>query len=162
MQIIPATPTHYQSILDIYNWAVKHSTATFDTESKSLPKDQDWFKPFQERYPLLVSISNDTVIGFGLLKPFSDRIAYNDTCELSIYIDPNHHGKGVGNKMMEKILQVGESAKFKAILSKIETSSQESIHLHKKYGFFEVGTLLKVGYKFDKWLDVLIMQKLFS
>lgn len=164
MEIKPANKNHYLQILDIYNWAVRETVATFDTEEKQ-PSDQSlFFKDFEMGYPMLVllekeSDASEKVIGFGLLKAFSDRKAYDRTCELSIYIAPGYHRRGLGSLLMEALIESAIKFKQIVIISKMEANTKASIELHRKHGFKEVGVLNKVGFKFNQWLDVMIMQK---
>ncbi|MAZ48757.1 MAG: GNAT family N-acetyltransferase [Halobacteriovoraceae bacterium] len=162
MSIRPATQEDYQAILDVYNWAVSDTVATFDTEIKSLPIHLSFFKDFELGYPMHVLTQDKKVIGFALVKAFSDRKAYARTCELAIYIKPGFHRKGYGMTLMKSILGAAKDFNQKVILSKIESETVASLELHRKLGFEEVGTLKRVGYKFDRWLDVTIMQKLLS
>lgn len=161
MKIIKAKEIHFLGILNIYNWAISETTSTFDTELKTIESFSEFLKSFH-KHPLLVAVKNDEVLGWGCLKRYSDRCAYNDTVELSIYIDPNHHGKGIGKFIMEELIKSAQENKFHTILSRITAESEASIALHKKFGFFEIGVMKEVGFKFNRRIDVIIMQKLFQ
>ena len=162
MPIRPATKEDYPSIIDVYNWAVSETVATFDTEIKSLPTHLSFFQDFEKGYPMHVLTHEEQVIGFALIKAFSDRKAYARTSELAIYIKPGFHRKGYGLALMNSILKAAKDFNQKVILSKIVSETIASLELHKKLGFEEVGTLKQVGYKFDRWLNVTILQKLLS
>lgn len=159
MSIRNASTKDLDNILSIYNWAVEETVATFDTELKNLNDHRDWFKDFDNGYPLKVIEVENKIIGFGLLKAFSDRKAYDTTCELTIYILPGHQRQSLGSQMMDELISSAKEKNIRVILSKIEASSSASINIHKKFGFETVGTMNKVGFKFDRWLDVTIMQK---
>ena len=94
------------------------------------------------------------------MKPYSDRTAYDETVELSIYIDPNHHGKRLGSKLMEELIVLGKKINLHTILSRVTSESLASIKLHEKFDFFEVGTMKEVGLKFGRRVDVIFMQKM--
>ncbi len=160
MSIRNANTNDLSSILSIYNWAVEQTVATFDTEIKNTNDHRDWFKDFDNGYPLKVIEIENKIIGFGLLKAFSDRKAYDTTCELTIYILPGYQGQNFGSQMMEELIDSAKAKNIRVILSKIEAGSSASINIHKKFGFEVVGTMNKVGFKFDRWLDVTIMQKI--
>lgn len=162
MPIRPATQKDYSAIFEVYNWAVSETVATFDTEIKSLPTHLSFFKDFENGYPMHVLTDEEQVIGFALIKAFSDRKAYARTCELAIYIKPGFHRKGYGMALMQSILDAAKEFNQKVVLSKIESETTASLELHRKLGFEKVGTLKQVGFKFDRWLDVTIMQKLLS
>lgn len=160
MPIRNANTNDLPNILSIYNWAVEQTVATFDTEVKNINDHRDWFKDFDNGYPLKVIEIENKIIGFGLLKAFSDRKAYDTTCELTIYILPGYQGQNLGSQMMDELIDSAKAKKIRVILSKIEAGSSASINIHKKFGFEVVGTMNKVGFKFDRWLDVTIMQKI--
>lgn len=160
MPIRNANTNDLPNILSIYNWAVEQTVATFDTEIKNINDHRDWFKDFDNGYPLKVIEIENKIIGFGLLKAFSDRKAYDTTCELTIYILPGYQGLNLGSQMMDELIDSAKAKKIRVILSKIEAGSIASINIHKKFGFEVVGTMNKVGFKFDRWLDVTIMQKI--
>ena len=160
MKILKANKSHFKSIISIYNWAIENTTATFDTELKTLSNYSVFLNSF-ESHPLLVAVDDTNVVtGWGCLKRYSDRTAYDDTVELSIYIDPNCHGKGIGNDMMKALLQKADEIKLHVILSRITQESKASINLHEKYGFEHIGVMREVGLKFGKRIDVLLMQKI--
>lgn len=161
MKVIKASPEHYQGIIDIYNWAIKETTSTFDTELKNLKNYQSFLDSFIS-HPLLVAIENENVLGWGCLKPYSDRKAYEQTVELSIYISVDHQGKGIGKKIMEELLTKAKEANFHTILSRITAESKASLKLHDRFGFFKVGSMKEVGLKFGRRIDVVLMQKLLS
>lgn len=159
MKIISAKHKHYQSIIDIYNWAIKETTSTFDIEIKSLENYSKFLESFTN-HPLLVAEKDNEIMGWGCLKPYSDRVAYERTVELSIYIGPKFHGKGIGNQMMKELISEARNRNYHVILSRITSESLASIKLHKKFGFFTIGTMKEVGFKFDRCIDVILMQKI--
>jgi L-amino acid N-acyltransferase YncA len=93
---------------------------------------------------------------------WSDRAAYDDTAEISIYIIPQQHNKGLGNLLMQAIIEKGKQGGLHCILSRITEGNDKSIYLHQKFGFEMVGVLKEVGKKFGNILDVTILQLLFK
>jgi L-amino acid N-acyltransferase len=158
MQISRATPEHFEQIIEIYNWAIAHSTSTLDTELKNLHNYEQFLSSLLT-YPFYVILQKNYVLGWACLKPYSDRKAYEETVELSIYIDSKFHNQGLAKLLLAELFNQAKKFKIHTIISRITTDSQASIHLHKKFGFIEVGTLKEVGNKFGKRLDVIIMQK---
>jgi len=158
MRLISASPNHYQEITDIYNWAIENTTATFDTEVKSLENFTEFLNSIKKQH-LIVIEDEGQVIGWGCLKPFSDRSAYNNTVELSLYIAPENHAQGLGTLLMKKLVLIAIDSDVKSIISKITEESTPSIRLHEKFSFDTVGTMKEVGHKFDRWINVVIMQK---
>lgn len=154
----PATLDDQVAILSIYNDAVVNTTATFDTEERSLQKQYEWFSAHRERHPVLVAVANSEVIGWASMSPWSDRSAYDASVEVSVYIHKDHRNKGIGSSLLELITLAGKEAGNHTVISRITSGNDISIHLHEKLGYRIVGTLKEVGFKFGRYLDVVILQ----
>lgn len=150
-----------EKITEIYNQAVLHTTATFDTEVKTVKSRLDWFYKHDDRYPIMVAVEDDLVIGWISLSLWSDKCAYRNTAEVSIYVDENQRGKGIGDTLMHSIIKHAEEVKCHTIIARIAGQNEVSIYLHEKYGFEFIGTMKEVGYKFDRYIDVHMYQLLF-
>ncbi|TVY08305.1 GNAT family N-acetyltransferase [Paenibacillus cremeus] len=148
------------SIVDIYNEAVLNSVATFDTVPRTLEQQEQWFEQHGEAYPVIVAEQDGNVIGWASVNRYSDRLAYAQTAELSLYIKDGHRGKGLGKRMLERMLAEGKAAGLHTVLSRITEGNDNSIHLHRLFGFDTVGTMRQVGTKFGRLLDVVLMQKI--
>src|SRR5512136_2869705 len=94
-----ATLSDLKSITDIYNEAVLNTVATFDTNPKTLDEQKLWFEKHGTKYPVLVAVEAKAIIGWASLSAWSDRCAYADTAEISLYISVDYRGKGVGRKL---------------------------------------------------------------
>jgi phosphinothricin acetyltransferase len=150
------------AIAEIYNHAIVYTTATFDTETKSLADRQQWLNQHNAKYPVLVATHQNEVIAFASLSRWSERAAYDDTAEISIYITPAHQNKGLGKNLLQAIIEAGKAGGLHSILSRITQGNDKSIYLHQLFGFEIVGVLKEVGIKFGKRLDVTMMQLLFD
>src|SRR5688572_23475162 len=93
-----------KAIAAIYNHEIEHGVATFDTELKSVENREEWLRDHSDKYPVLVAESDNVVIGFASLTRWSERAAYDDTAEISIYITPAYHGKGIGKQLIVAII----------------------------------------------------------
>ncbi len=162
LSIKPATSEHIHRITEIYNEAIQNTTATFDTEIKTEENRLQWLKDHDEQHPVIVAEINNEIIGFASLTRWSDRTAYDGTAEVSVYIDHNHRGKGVGKRMLEVITLEGEKAGLHNLISRITEGNLSSIHIHEQLGFEHIGVMREAGRKFGKYLDVHLMQKIFS
>ncbi|MBI2566711.1 MAG: N-acetyltransferase [Candidatus Schekmanbacteria bacterium] len=151
-----------EAITAIYNHEVLHGSATFDTEPKHLEEQLLWFGKHDERHPLLVATpdSNGEVLGWASLSAWSDRCAYAGTVENSIYVAPQSRGTGVGKLLLGDLLRVAAEAGTHTVLARIADGNPASVHLHERAGFRHVGRMFEVGYKFGRWIDVLVMQKM--
>ncbi|OGU77330.1 MAG: GNAT family N-acetyltransferase [Ignavibacteria bacterium RBG_16_34_14] len=157
-----ASTDHLIDITDIYNQAVLTTTATFDSEPISLDEQRLWFAEHNDKFPIFIAEKSGKVIGWASLSKWSGRCAYSDTAEISIYIKDGYRGKGVGTKLMMKVLEEGKKAGIHTVLARISEGSEASIRLHKNAGFEYVGVMREVGKKFGKLLDIHLLQLVFK
>jgi len=149
-------------ITKIYNEAILKTVATFDTEIKTLQEQKTWFENHGSKNPIFVAEYDGFVVGWASLSQWSDRCAYSDTAEISLYVKEKYQGKGIGKKLMESILKEGEKVGLHAIIARITQGNKLSVHLHKKFGFKHIGVMKEVGQKFGKCLDVYLMEKIYQ
>jgi L-amino acid N-acyltransferase YncA len=160
--IRPAEIKDVPAITGIYNDAILNTTATFDTELKTSEQQTEWFKNHDNNHPVIVGELEKTVIGWASLTRWSDRCAYDKTSEVSVYVHKDFRGKGFGKKLLEQLVLRGEKAGTHYMLARITQGNESSIHLHEVFGFKHVGVMKEVGFKFGKFLNVHLMQKVFS
>ncbi len=151
-----------QIITEIYNEAIKNTTATFDTDPKTAEEQQAWFDHHDGRHPILVAEESGQVAGWASLSEYSARCAYAVTAEASIYIKEGHQGQGTGRRLSEAILKAGKEAGFHSILLRIAEGNEASIKLAEKMGFKHIGVMREVGEKFGRLLDVHLMQLIYE
>lgn len=151
-----------REILDIYNQAVETTNATFDTEPRQWEQQLAWFSKHGPKHPVLVAGFEGTVLGWASLSQWSDRPAYDGTAEVSLYVEQNQRGKGVGKALLSAILEEGKKAGLHTVIARITEGNAASIYLHEKEGFQMIGTMKEVGVKFGKLLDVHMLQKIYT
>lgn len=151
-----------EAITEIYNDAILKTVATFDTEPKTIEEQELWFAEHGPKYPILVAEQDGLVIGWVSLSRWSDRCAYSDTAEISLYVREEFQGKGIGKKLIQEIIREGKNAGLHTVIARIAQGSEVSIHLHKSMGFEHIGVMKEVGRKFGKLLDVYLMQKIYE
>jgi L-amino acid N-acyltransferase len=149
------------SITEIYNEAVLNTSATFDTEVKRLSEQKMWFDKHGDKYPLLVAETEDGVIGWASLSQYSDRCAYSETAEASLYIQAAHRGQGIGKQLTKELMVAGQKAGLHTVLVRITQGNEASLHVIQLFGFQPIGIMKEVGSKFGKRLDVHILQKIY-
>lgn len=159
--IRPATAADLAAINDIYNEAALHTTATFDTEPRSMDDRREWFSHHGRLHPVLVAVEQGVVVGWASMSAYSDRKAYDGLAELSVYVNVDHRGRGIGKLLTQAILEAGRQAGLHSVLSRIAADNPISIHLHEALGFRTMGVLKEAGYKFDRWIDVVFMQLMY-
>jgi L-amino acid N-acyltransferase len=150
-----------EAITDIYNEAVRNTTATFDTQEKTTAQQREWFDKHDETHPVMVACEGNNTIGWASLSAYSDRCAYAATAEASIYIKAGERGKGVGRKLSVDILKAGKEASLHTVILRIAEGNDASIKLAESLGFKQIGVMEEVGTKFGKVLDVILMQLIF-
>lgn len=151
-----------EAITEIYNDAIINTVTTFDTQPKTIKEQRKWFSSHDSKHPILVLEEESKIIGFASLSEWSDRCAYSDTAEISLYIKREYREKGFGKKLLEAILQEGRRVELHSIIARIAEGNEISIHLLESFGFNHIGVLKEVGHKFGKLLDVYLMQKIYK
>jgi L-amino acid N-acyltransferase YncA len=155
-----ATVDDLPAITEIYNEAILTTTATFDTEPKSLDERSQWFAAHDDRHPVLVAAVRGHVVGWGALTKWSERPAYDGTAETSFYVKAEHRGQGVGRRLKAATIEEARRLGFHTLIARVAQESTASLHLNLSAGFSHVGTLKEVGFKFGRYLDVHILQKM--
>jgi L-amino acid N-acyltransferase YncA len=156
-----ATLADLGQITEIYNDAIKKTTATFDTEPKTLEQQESWFAGHDAGHPVLVAEEDGLILAWASLSQWSDRCAYGATAEISLYVREEHRRKGIGKQLMAAAIQAGKEAGLHTVIARIAGSNKISADLCKSYGFQYIGTMREVGKKFDQLLDVHLMQLIY-
>ncbi len=146
------------AITEIYNEAILHTVATFDTQVKTVEEQRAWFEEHGPKSPIIVAEEGGIVMGWASLSRWSDRCAYSETAEVSLYVGESYRGKGIGRKLMEAIIEEGWKAGFHVVVARIAEGNEASVALHESVGFEHIGVMREVGRKFGKILDVHMMQ----
>lgn len=155
-----AGPNDSEAIRAIYNLEVSESTVTFDLTPRT-PADQHlWLEEHSGVHPAVVAMEGDSVVGFGSLSPYRPRPAYATTVEDSVYVRRDRQGRGVGRAVLSELVDLATNHGFHAVMARIVDGHGASIALHRGCGFEMVGVEREVGRKFNRWLDVVVMQKL--
>lgn len=159
-----ATPADAEQIRAIYNHEVVHTTATFDLVPRSLDEQLDWMAQRSGAFATIVAVDPDDsegeVVGFGALSPYKERAAYRTSVENSVYVRRDRNGQGIGRLVLETLLDTAARSGFHAVFARINSAGEASIALHARCGFELVGTEREVGRKFNRWLDVTLMERL--
>jgi L-amino acid N-acyltransferase len=160
MQLRLARPSDAEPILDIYNEAVLRSTATFDLVPRTEEEQARWMAEHRGPYPAIVAAVDAVTVGFAALSPFRDRHAYATTVENSVYVHTDHRGRGIGRALLEELIHLAGQHGFHTVIARIGENNMASIELHAACGFTLVGVEREVGRKFNRWLDVSVLQRM--
>src|SRR4051812_120476 len=161
LSIRPATPADIPGITRIYADAVQHGTASFELT----PPDAAEMARRQEvlldgGFPYLVATRDGAVLGYAYAGAYRARPAYRFSVENSIYVAADAHRRGVGRALMDRLITESEARGYRLMIAVIGDSAQTpSIELHRAAGFKLVGAFEGVGYKFERWLDTVLMQR---
>jgi L-amino acid N-acyltransferase YncA len=149
------------AILEIINYNILNATALYDYKPRSLENQMAIFNDKLEKgFPVIVATENEVVVGFGYYSEFRFREAYKFTVEHSVYAHPNHIGKGIGKLLLQELIRLAKAQKLHTMIGVIDSENAGSIDFHKKFGFEIVGTIKDSGFKFDRWLHSVFMQKM--
>ncbi len=158
----PAHSDDLPAILEIYNEAVLNTTASYDYEPRSMDRQAGWLEEHMAAgLPVLVAVDDTgAVLGWGSLSRFHDRKGFRFTVENSVYVRPSAQRQGIGGRVLAALVASARELNLVAVIAAIDAENAASIRLHEQHGFERVGHFKKVGYKFDRWLDVVYLEKL--
>ena len=157
----PATRADVPAITRIYAHSVEHGTASFEL---SAPDEAEMIRRFNELtangFPYLVAVVDGAVVGYAYAGPYRARPAYRFTVENSVYVAHDSHRRGVGKALLQALIDACTEKGFRLMVAVIGDSNQAaSIGLHEAADFEHVGAFKNIGYKFDRWLDTVLMQR---
>lgn len=148
------------AITAIYRHAVETSVATFDTEAPGEAAMAEKFGHMLELgHPVIIAEAEGKTIGYAYASTYRPRPAYRFTAEDSIYLAPEAQGKGLGSALLGRLLEQSKAFGFRQMLAVITAERANSIRLHEKHGFRLIGRYEALGYKFDRWLDIVHLQR---
>ena len=157
-----AVETDLPDIQEIYNYYVANSTVTFDEDAMTLAEWRDKFAYLQKLgMPFIVAQSPaGQLLGYALVSQWKQKKAYRFTVENSIYLGAASTGKGLGRVLLAELIERSKAAGLKEIIAVIaDQGAEASIKLHQDFGFEEIGRMGKVGFKFERWLGTVLLQK---
>lgn len=152
-----ATPEDLRPIMGIYNWAVNQTFATIDSEPLSAEEAAAWWETHARRSRLIVATDDSGVIGWARLFPWKQRGI--DVVEDLVYVDPVHHGRGIGKALLTELITQAQGLGYKTIVATVATDNRSGQQLHAALGFESVGTIRNAANKFDRWMDITLVQK---
>lgn len=156
-----ATEADLPAILAIYNDAVERTTAIWNERLVDLEDRRAWLKTRTDGgFPVLVAHRDGQTIGYASYGPFRAFDGYRHTTELSVYVDKTTRGAGVGRLLVTELIEEAKRRGVHVLIAGIEAGNAASIGLHASLGFNETGRLAEVGRKFDRWLDLVLMQRI--
>jgi L-amino acid N-acyltransferase len=165
MKLIPCTEALYApAILDILNHAIVTSTALYDYEPRTLANMVTWFAAKRAGdFPVIGAVDESgELMGFASYGAFRAFPAYKYTVEHSVYVHHAHRGKGLGKVLMNAVIEAAGAQGKHVMVGAIDAANEASLKLHLELGFERVGTMPQVGFKFGRWLDLALVQRVLA
>lgn len=157
-----AIPDDLPAILEIHNDAIRTTTAIWDDTEVGMGERREWFEArIGADLPVLVAELDGVVAGYASYGPWRVKTGYRFTVENSVYVHPEHRGRGAATALMQALVEHARAGDVHSIVAGIEASNAVSIALHEKFGFRQVALLPEVGFKFGSWLDLAYLQLTF-
>jgi L-amino acid N-acyltransferase YncA len=161
MDIRACTVADLDAVQAIYAHYVRTGFGTFEEEPPSVAEMRQRFEALVAHdFPFLVAVIGGRVAGYAYAGPFRPRAAYRHTCESSVYVAADAQRQGVGRELMLRVIGVCQRLGKRQMLAVIgDSANAGSIGLHAALGFEAVGVFSDLGYKFGRWVDVVLMQR---
>jgi len=151
------------AVLEIYNHAIVNETSVWNDDVVDLANRIAWWrKRTSDGFPVFVADLDGNVVGYGTFGEFRHNQGYRFTVEHSIYVTSSVQRRGVGSVLLTRLIAEARSTNRHAIVGGIASDNIASIALHQRFGFVETGRMPQVGFKFGRWLDLVLMQKLLT
>jgi L-amino acid N-acyltransferase YncA len=150
-----AVTSDAKSIADIYNYYIKNTIITFETEEINTYELEKRISITLENYDwIIMQNENEEIIGYAYFNSFRPRAAYINSVESTIYLNKNEIGKGQGNILYKELIKRFNQSKYHVMIAGIALPNDPCIKLHNKLGFEKIAELKEIGYKFGKWINV--------
>jgi phosphinothricin acetyltransferase len=160
VQIRDASAADLPGIVAIYNEVIATSTAIYSYEPVTLADRQEWWRVrTAQGYPVLVAADSAAVLGFATFGDFRAWPGYRFTVEHSVHVRADCRGQGVGTRLVKALLPRAAACNKHIMIAGVDAANAASIRFHERLGFTQVGHLREVGYKFDRWLDLVFLQR---
>lgn len=150
------------AINDIYNFYVKNSSATFETNVWSLQQRLLWFKEFElnrGRYNLFVAEIDKQIVGFAYNAKYKEKPAYRTSSEVTVYLKEGTNGRGIGGALYDALFSAVSNSQLHRFYAILALPNDASIRLHEKFGFVVIGQMDEVGFKHGQFYSTLILEK---
>jgi L-amino acid N-acyltransferase YncA len=160
MEIRDARESDLPGLLAIYNDVVATSTAIYSYNLTTLQERTSWWRARVDMgYPVLVAADDSGVLGFATFGDFRTWPGYRFTVEHSVHVRADTRGRGVGKELVQALFPRAEALNKHVMIAGVDAANGPSIRFHERLGFEKAGHLREVGHKFDRWLDLVFLQR---
>lgn len=147
-------PSDAQELLAIYAYYVQETPISLELRTPDLEEFAQRIEQIIDYYPWLKLVVDGQIVGYAYGSPFKERRGYEHTAEVSVYLDKNYSGRGLGGRLYAALLRLLKEQGIRRVIGGVTLPNEPSVRLHERFGFRAVAKFSKVGYKFDKWWDV--------
>ncbi len=162
LELRDATPEDATAIAEIYNASIAAGGATMDQELKSAEQFQHQMAAFSPREVILLLERGDDVLGWGIIKKYSDRMGYRFACETAVYLRRDLTGRGLGTRIKLALIERCRRYGYHHLVAKIFADNVASVEYNKKLGYEVVGIQKEIGYTSGRWQDIVVLQLVLS
>jgi L-amino acid N-acyltransferase YncA len=163
IEVRPATDDDLPAITDLYNALIPTTTTAWTEALQTLDERVAWFADRRSAGDaVLVADEGGAVVGFAAYGEFRDNRlwpGYRFTVEHTIHVAQDHHGRGVGRALLEALLAAARTAGRHVMVGAVDGDNEQSLAFHRALGFVEVARMPETGRKFDRWLDLVLLQR---
>ena len=160
MEIRDAAESDLPGLLVIYNDVIATSTAVYSYQAVSLEERTQWWRArVGQGYPVLVALDQSGVLGFSTFGDFRTWPGYRFTVEHSVHVRQDRRGHGVGKELVTALFPRAEALGKHVMIAGVDAANEASIRFHERLGFEKAAHLREVGHKFDRWLDLVFLQR---
>jgi phosphinothricin acetyltransferase len=161
VKVRPAMRADLPRLTEIYNHYIVNTPITFDLKPVTVEERARWFEEHagSARHRLFVAEIEGTVVGWAGTGSFRDRAAYDTSVEMTIYCAPDATRRGIGASMYRVLFDALKNEDINRLLAGITLPNDASLKLHRRFGFTDVGVFTECGRKFDRYWDVIWMER---
>lgn len=148
-----------ENILAVYAPYILNTEISFEIKVPTIEEFTKRIESIKSKYPYIVCEVDKRIVGYAYASRHRERAAYEYSADLSIYIAEDYHNKGIGKVLYTQLFKLLENEKVYSVYASVVSQNEFSVSFHKSFGFKEIGTFHNVGYKNNKWLDVICFEK---
>lgn len=160
LEFVEYTPHYLENVRHTYNYFVEHTTVSFDLQLYTSEQMAQLITPISDLYRTYVILTNGDYVGYVLITQHKKKPAFNVTGEVTIYLESSQTGKGIGRPSLVFIEQVARELNFHSLIATICSENEGSVGIFTELGYEKVAHYREVGYKFERWLDIVVYQKI--
>ena len=154
MFVRPVETSDAGCIADIYGYYVRHTTVSFEIDSPTAREMLTRIEMSTEQHPWLVCETEEGIAGYAFASSYKNRPSYNYAAELSVYVDKDLVGQGIGSRLLGDLIELLKKTPVAVLVAGVALPNEPSVRLLDRFGFRPVAVFEKIGYKFERWIDV--------